>query len=371
MTTVTEIDMSKPKKFKSRNWCFTINASKENNDYPETNPFISSGYTYYPFEYEDIPENWDKEYIKYLCYQFEQQDNLHIQGYIVLTTAVQMTTMKNRYGDKIHWEIRRAETHKEAIEYCEKDDETTIPNTFVEWGERPTENLGHRSDVDRLKEAKDLIKGGMTKVDLLDQFPDVFIKYSTGIEKMMDFYRDKKKETDLQKKWASKKLRRWQEIAEAKLEIQTERQILWIWDEDGNTGKTTLAKYLSATKDCFLCCNGKISDIALAYKGEPYIAIDFTRQYEGMVNYSVLESFKNEYIFSPKYNSSIKRFNCPKVVVFANFPPEINSKTISKDRLDETTFKTSELTGPLDDFIQTNRNIPDLPISSIIDELIE
>jgi hypothetical protein len=136
----------------------------------------------------------------------------------------------------------------------------------------------------------------------------------------------------MQEKYSDAKLKEWQEEALKRIENQNDRQITWIVDFKGNTGKTFLAKHLLATKDTFYVQNGKCSDVAHAYNYEEFVVFDFTRSNEDRINYSVIESFKNGLIFSPKYDSTTKIFKECKVLCLSNFMPEMHK--LSSDRWD-------------------------------------
>ena len=112
------------------------------------------------------------------------------------------------------------------------------------------------------------------------------------------------------------------------------RTVIWFYDKHGGKGKTTFTKHLVLTNnDVFVCCNGKTADIACAIKRNPKIVImDLPRTMETYVNYSAIENLKNGMIFSSKYESNLKIFNNPHVVIFANFKP--NEDALSADRWD-------------------------------------
>lgn len=127
-------------------------------------------------------------------------------------------------------------------------------------------------------------------------------------------------------------LRPWQE--EVFKIIKTppdERTVYWNWCRDGNTGKTVFAKWLAVHHDACVFNNGKCADLAHALPEDPRLVVfNLSRTIEGHVNYGAIESIKDRLIFSAKYESKMKLFNCPHVLVFANFAPDLAS--MSQDR---------------------------------------
>jgi hypothetical protein len=110
------------------------------------------------------------------------------------------------------------------------------------------------------------------------------------------------------------------------------RQVLWFFDETGNTGKSWMTSYLSSTASVFVVTNGKIADIAHAYGNQTTVIFDLSRTQVDKIDhiYALMESFENGRIFSPKYESVDKTFSPYHVVVFPNFIPD-HSK-LSQDR---------------------------------------
>lgn len=124
----------------------------------------------------------------------------------------------------------------------------------------------------------------------------------------------------------------WQKEAERiMLGEPDDRTVFWIWDSQGNMGKTAFCKYMIVKHGASVIGNGKSADISYALKDDPKIVLlNLTRTVEGTVNYAAIESIKDGLIFSGKYESRMKVFNPPHVFVFANFAPVIEN--MSEDR---------------------------------------
>lgn len=117
---------------------------------------------------------------------------------------------------------------------------------------------------------------------------------------------------------------------------ESDRSIIWIVDELGNSGKTYLAKALYDNRSCLMVSGGS-KDICCALasfmeeRGEgPDIFIWNLPRDNSCISYSSLESLKDGFVFSPKYKSCCLRFNTPHVIVFSNEYPDIDK--LSMDR---------------------------------------
>ena len=139
--------------------------------------------------------------------------------------------------------------------------------------------------------------------------------------------------------WKNFKLRDWQSEVLPYLirEDVDDRQILYIYDQEGNTGKTRLAEYLHIYHAAIIT-GGKMADMKHAIarwseitsKYPTIIVVDICRS-EQERDYSGIESIKNGLFFSGKYESAmLHSAKKPNIVVFSNFPPEI--KDLSRDR---------------------------------------
>lgn len=186
-------------------------------------------------------------------------------------------------------------------------------------------------------------------MEVLENHPETYIKYSRSADKAIKMYAEKKAAADLATSFQDVELRPWQERCIARINMQTERQVTWIVDEAGNNGKTWLAKYLVATKGAFYTNGGKAADIAYAYNYQGIVVFDFTRTQEETVNYSAIEAFKNGMIFSSKYESVMKITKPPAVLCLSNWEPD--QSKLSRDRWDIVRLGEGRRAANPDDFM--------------------
>lgn len=103
------------------------------------------------------------------------------------------------------------------------------------------------------------------------------------------------------------------------------RSIHWFVDTVGETGKTINAKSLYFNHQAFYCTGGKASDIAHAYQYQPIVVFNLVASQDKETQaylYTVLEQFKDGIFSSGKYNSMIKTFKIPHVIVMSNDYPD-------------------------------------------------
>lgn len=79
-------------------------------------------------------------------------------------------------------------------------------------------------------------------------------------------------------------LRPWQKSVLNLLDNQDDRQVLWINDATGKTGKSFLATYLLRTGKAFVVEGGSTRDLAFAYSDQPKVVFDFCRSQKEFVN---------------------------------------------------------------------------------------
>lgn len=108
--------------------------------------------------------------------------------------------------------------------------------------------------------------------------------------------------------------------------------MLWYVDEQGNSGKSWLAKWLEVRLNAFIITGGRYQDVAYLYNYEELVVFDFARDQEERFPYKLIEDFKNGRVLSMKYEPVKKMFPSAKVIVFTNWQPDRTK--LSPDRWD-------------------------------------
>lgn len=113
-----------------------------------------------------------------------------------------------------------------------------------------------------------------------------------------------------------------------------DRTINWIWEAEGNRGKSAMVKYLVVNHHAMII-SGKSADIkyqiATAELPPDIIIYDVPRAKRNRVNYAALEQIKDGLFASTKYESKMVLIPDVHIFVFANFEPILDD-TVSKDR---------------------------------------
>lgn len=110
-----------------------------------------------------------------------------------------------------------------------------------------------------------------------------------------------------------------------------DRDIFWIWESTGRTGKTTFLKWLMRFHEA-IPLEGKKNDIlhcAAEHESELYV-YDMERSLEQFVSYASIEKIKNGSYMSGKYEGAVVDRNPPHLVIFANFPPEMSKLSLDR-----------------------------------------
>lgn len=203
-------------------WCFTLNNP--------TDEEITA--------FEKLCENGHPD-LKYVCVGSEvgESGTHHIQGVAVAAHNSRDCSAAMWSGcipgiAKAHLE-KMAGTLEQASRYCRKDEQ------WIEWG---------NSNMDRFKEIYETAKFDLEAAVAIDY--EVGIKCYNQLRAINEAHQGSMPKLNIQ-------LRDWQAAVWDKLQRQNDRQILFVVDTKGNTGKSTMAKWILSQPRAW-GCRGKV-----------------------------------------------------------------------------------------------------------------
>lgn len=266
------------------------------------------------------PFDWERREITYCVWQLEvcpSSGKEHLQGFVQFTTKKRLSYCKT-LSKTAHWEPARGDVDSN-YKYCTKTD--TRKDGPWSFGE-PVKK-GERSD---LKRCMELIKGGTSVDSLLLEEPTA-LTHTRGLRDLERVV----KRNRARDQFVEAELRPWQLKIVDLLSTQSDREVLWIYDPVGNSGKTYLSNVLEFKHNYQSFAGGKLADLAYATDGDRdgYI-IDLARCSEEFCCYNFMEQLKNRRIFSTKYDSGTKYLRSGRLVVFSNYLPD--TAKLSRDR---------------------------------------
>lgn len=158
-------------------------------------------------------------------------------------------------------------------------------------------------------------------------------------------------QTNIEKKWSLEEMKElvrareyanvtWKEWQQDVLDLIAQdsgtRTVFWIYEKEGNTGKSFLTKYLVLQNSAILT-SGKSKDIlytvAKAVEAgilPELVIFDVPRVSSEFISFQAIESIKNGCAHSGKYECVQLTFPIPTVICFANCSPP--REKLSKDR---------------------------------------
>lgn len=235
---------------------------------------------YNPNDLERL-ERFLKGFTRKAIYQEEDNGTPHLQGAIFLKKKARMTELV-KFEELKHCSFRKCIHWNSLVKYCQKE-ESRIPGGRI-----------FRHNVKKLRRPIKILKD------------DTLFEWQNEILAMLN------REPD-------------------------DRSINWYWEDIGGVGKSTFCKYL-AVKLNAIVLSGKASDMKYGIveyikKHGDYpeiIILDVPRTVKNFLSYNGIEQIKNGLFFSTKYESDMVIGNCPHVLVFANFKPDISAMSIDR-----------------------------------------
>ena len=246
----------------------------------------------------------------------------HLQGYCEFKRTVRYSTVCNILPNA-YWRPALGSASSN-YEYCTKGGDFFVIGTF-------DDHRTIRSGVP----IRSMLSGLLDKQTKLQLMcTESYAKHHTYFGKVVDDLREAKVNYNMFDVWKVKRLYVWQDKLLKKLFVQDDRTVMWVYEEAGGKGKTFLATYLSILYS-YLTLDGSIKtrDLANFFPAEAEgICIDVARSAKDTFDYEVLEKLKDGYLVTGKYEGRRVRFLPKKVIVFANFHPDIAK--LSEDRWD-------------------------------------
>lgn len=272
--------------------------------------------------------SWIKQFIIGNEFGSGATANPHCHAVLVTKKRLKFKFLKQQWklitGIKID-DIQSCKDIRQEVRYCTKEDYRPVNYNF-DWDLCSLGCLAYhyanKYDVFSKKSYPYMKLQPWQKKDFIDYY-NIFKMERDNVEVIADF--------------ESRSLFHWQRQVETMIKhhIQNDREVTWIVDQVGNSGKSYFSDYLTHFHDCF-AVDGKdlkTKDFALSYNLQKIVVIDFPRSTcEQSVNYDIIECLKNGRIWSPKYESQVKNFRHKKVQVFcfSNFFPDYTK--LSPDR---------------------------------------
>lgn len=293
---------------------------------------------------EAAPEPVDPTKVRYYCWAIETcptTERVHVQLYFELYKKSTLTGCLGLFdstGASMHLDVANG-SYEENKQYIKgpytKDGKTKPANdSFREIGYPATQ--GKRTDLEDVKQALD---SGSTYEDVCDEHFSVVARCPRFIKEYSQGLVRKKAKIAAEEAYANVELREWQnEYLEICLGAVDNRAVHWIYDYEGNKGKSFFISFMCAKHQALSLTPARVTDMAYAYDMQKIVLFDLSRTSAPSEDkahtldslYSFIEMLKNGRIFSPKYESVTKTFEPPHVLVFANFPPD--QSKLSADR---------------------------------------
>jgi len=253
---------------------------------------------------------------------------LHYQFAVRMRTKQRISGMK-KVSATAHW-IAADGDWASQVAYCTKaTSRVECPESPAQWGDAPAP--GKRNDLHAVSEhVKAFYATGSTDVEELhrqvaDKFPEVVLKYAGNVRSLLRLLQPKAAPRIARDALHAHQLELLYAVTDAidsakdPRYTRPDRQIIWVKDFYGGSGKSVLVQHLVAAEGAVVL-SGKIMDMAHAFNGQKIVIFDLSRTQAELIDHlcSFAEMLKNGVIFSAKYDSGMKIFAPPHVIFFSN-----------------------------------------------------
>lgn len=250
-----------------------------------------------------------------------KQGTPHLQGFI----SVLPSFMKAKDGNVSKWKslcpaLQRAHLESaygsdlQSKEYCSKEGQI-----FLETGTPATKVQSHW----------DLLVRCTTMEEAKEICPESFLKYHHQLKAIVA---GNQETPDI----APRLLKQWQVDVITRLRRQNERQVLFVVDEVGNSGKSVLTKWMLCRLNSFVSTGGKVADLMHIHskkKNTQYAVFDMARcNNPEYFPWNFIEMLKNGWYQTTKYDGNTVVCGPQKIVMFTNQQPCMSK--FSADRYD-------------------------------------
>lgn len=248
----------------------------------------------------------------------------HLQGFVLLNQSQRLSWLRNKFGNRYHWETARG-TNEQARDYCKKEGD------FAEFGEFTSQ--GKRTDLDELlswmREFEEEHRRPPLSPDFAQSHPEAYLRYPRLVRLAEHRAHPVQLEFGEPRAWQ-------RNLEEELLQEPDDRTVIFYVDPTGGSGKSWFQRWYVTEHPgtAQVLSIGKRDDLAHAIEVTNRVFF-FNIPRGGMefFQYVICENLKDRMVFSPKYNSRLKCFRQRvHVVVFCNEAPD--ETKMSADRYD-------------------------------------
>jgi len=232
-------------------------------------------------------------------YEVGEEETRHIQGYIEIERSVRLCFVK-RIFPEAYWDAARKGA-LENYEYCTKGGVFDCVGDFSDVLKKTRGNRSRPASVPLILRG---LMDPMKKHQIVasKEYAEKFLYY----EKTRSYFSKLKDSISYFDKWKSFALFPWQHTILKMIIKQSDREVLWVVDHVGNTGKSFLANVLNIMYG-FTLLNQTLSihDIGPMLADVKGFVLDIPRPKLNSFDYGFLECVKNGYMASGKYTNII------------------------------------------------------------------